>query len=140
MQKHWVWCNSKYIPDYLRESFSRIRLMSHSLKIETGRWSRLPREERVCICNNESMQTEIHVLIECRLTQGIRLRYPMLDFQDLSRLFCATDHTLLLCKYVWHFKLLCITWLACNLEFIIFSFSRSTAFKFWSKLCLCLYL
>ena len=36
-------CN--YIPDYMRMSFT---LPSHMLSIETGRWSRIPCEQRLC--------------------------------------------------------------------------------------------
>ncbi|KAK7028015.1 hypothetical protein SK128_012938 [Halocaridina rubra] len=43
---HKIYKKSVYIPDYLRVSFTRLKLMSHTLKIETGRWSRLPREQR----------------------------------------------------------------------------------------------
>ena len=74
--------------------------MSHNLKIETGRWSRIPREARVCRCDNADIQTEIHVLINCNLTHNIRIRYPMLNFQDTSSLFGEATHILSLCKYV----------------------------------------
>ena len=50
------------IPDYLRISFTRFRLSSHMLKIETGRWCRTPREERLCECNT-SIQDELHVFL-----------------------------------------------------------------------------
>ena len=38
-----------FIDEYHRLSFSRFRLSSHNLKIETGRWSIQPRE-CVCVC------------------------------------------------------------------------------------------
>ena len=44
LEIHDVYKRNVYIPDYLRVSFSRLRLMFHNLKIETGRWSRIPRE------------------------------------------------------------------------------------------------
>ena len=34
---HPVYTTNIFIPDYHRESFTRLRLMSHNLKIETGR-------------------------------------------------------------------------------------------------------
>ena len=52
--------NANNIPEHCRISFTRIRLSSHYLKIETGRWSRIPREERLCSCCE--VQSEIHVL------------------------------------------------------------------------------
>ena len=58
------------IPDFLRISFTRFRLSSHMLKIETGRWSRTPREERLCKCGT-SLQNEQHVFA-CPLVSNIR--------------------------------------------------------------------
>ena len=60
--------------DFLRIAFTRLRTSSHRLKIETGRWSRVPREMRVCQCG-EGVQTEEHVLVGCNLTKGIQERY-----------------------------------------------------------------
>lgn len=38
------YCSRQYtsIPDYKHEAFARLRLMSHSFRIEVGRWSRTP--------------------------------------------------------------------------------------------------
>ena len=41
---------STYIPQHLRIAFTRVRLSSHRLRIETGRWARIPREHRLCEC------------------------------------------------------------------------------------------
>ena len=100
MSLHPVYINNTFIPDHLRESFSRVRLMSHNLKIETGRWSRIPHELRVCQCNNTNGQSETHVLVDCELVPSIRLRYPMLNFRDINSLFNESTHIYLLCKYV----------------------------------------
>ena len=59
---------------HLRTTFTRFRTSSHRLKIETGRWSRIERERRVCQCGN-GVQTEEHVLVHCELAQGIRQKY-----------------------------------------------------------------
>ena len=77
---HEVYGDKIYIPDYLRESFTRLRVMSHNLEVETGRWSRLPREERVCECDSESVQDERHVLLICPLVARIRQNYQTLNF------------------------------------------------------------
>ena len=58
------------IPEYLRNAFTRMRLSSHRLRIETGRWARLPREHRLCRCG--AIQDEQHVLQDCPLVQHIR--------------------------------------------------------------------
>ena len=95
-----VYTTDKFIPDYQRMSFSQVRFMSHSLKIEIGRWSHIPRERRVCRCDNNHVQTEVHVLINCVLTQNIRLRYPLLSFSDIDTLLSEVTHLSLLCNYV----------------------------------------
>ena len=97
---HPIYSANVFVPDYLRQSFSRLRLMSHNLKIETGRWSRIPRIACVCQCNNTAIQSENHVLIECSLTQNLRLRYPDLNYRDLSSLLGESIHLLPMCKYI----------------------------------------
>ena len=39
-----------------RMDFSRLRLSSHRLAVETGRWSRVPADRRLCACG--LVQTE----------------------------------------------------------------------------------
>ena len=51
---------SPTLPDYLRINFTRYRLSSHRLRIEIGRWSRTPREQRVCPCGTGT-QDKIHI-------------------------------------------------------------------------------
>ena len=97
---HPIYDTNIYIPDYQRVAFSRIRLMSHNLKIETGRWSRTPPERRVCHCDNIQPQTEEHVLIYCPLTRNLRLNYPMLNFTDINFLFREQSKIDLLCFYI----------------------------------------
>ena len=63
------------LPEFARLSFTRLRLSSHNLRIETGRWSRIPRERRLCQCG--AIQDEKHVLVDCPLTEPIRVRYDM---------------------------------------------------------------
>ena len=100
MSLHPIYTTNAFIPDFLRESFSRLRLMSHKLRIETGRWSRTPRDARVCRCNNTSIQSEGHAVIECVLTSDIRSRYPMLDFTNINSLLEENTHLYSLCKYI----------------------------------------
>ena len=97
---HPIYNSSMYIPDYQRQSFSRIRLISHNLKIETGRWSRIPRERRVCPCDGTQLQTEVHILISCPLTHNIRVNYPMLNFSSFNNLVDEDPHLQQLGSYV----------------------------------------
>ena len=54
-------CN-RTVPDYLRISFTRFRMSSHMLRVETGRWSRTPRDQRLCQCGL-GVQNEPHVFV-----------------------------------------------------------------------------
>ena len=79
-----------------RIAFSRIRLGSHYLKIETGRWSRIERARRLCQCGQ--IQTEEHVLLHCPLTLFTRARYSQRWFSSLSALM-ANDDVLEVAKF-----------------------------------------
>ena len=43
------------------------KLPTDELKIETGRWSRVPRDSRLCEC--QKLQTESHIIEDCILTR-----------------------------------------------------------------------
>ena len=49
------------IPEHHRIAYTRMRLSSHRLRIETGRWSRIAIENRTCPCGE--VLTEEHVLL-----------------------------------------------------------------------------
>ena len=57
---HPVYRKGCSVPDYQRVAFSRLRLTSHSLISEKGRWSRTPSNKRVCPCDGRSVQDEHH--------------------------------------------------------------------------------
>ena len=79
-QLHSVYDGQSRLDDDLRIEFTRLRLSSHRLRIETGRWSRTPREQRTCNCDTGALQTEKHVLVECPLATDIRTKYNNSDF------------------------------------------------------------
>ena len=62
LSKHVVYTKDicKHMPYHMRISFTRLRLSSHRLRIETGRWVRIPREQRLCGCG--CVQDEAHVI------------------------------------------------------------------------------
>ena len=72
-----VYSKESRIGDDLRIEFTRLRTSSHRLRIETGRWgARVPREARTCQCDMVgAVQDERHVLVECPLSEGIRIKY-----------------------------------------------------------------
>ena len=75
--------------------------MSHDLRIETGRWSRTPRDLRVCPCSPVSIQDEEHVLILCPLPQQVRQKYASLNFMSIEELMSEDNHLIDLCKFVY---------------------------------------
>ena len=66
------------IPEHKRIAFSKVRLSSHNLEIEKGRWTRKSREERLCTCG--AVQDEPHIAAHCPSTAAIRLQHPLMDF------------------------------------------------------------
>ena len=101
LSTHPIYTCKSHIPDYMRQAFTRIRLMSHNLKIETGRWSRIPMESRVCSCANNITQTEEHVLLYCPISNNCRLKYPMLNFNNMTELIDRQDNLKELCNYMY---------------------------------------
>ena len=99
LNTHNVYGKTIYIPDYLRISFTRMRLMSHRLKIETGRWSRIPVEGRVCQCDRTSIQDESHVLLVCNISAHLRTEFSMLSFISMNSLINSSD-SYNMCKYI----------------------------------------
>ena len=59
------------------QAFSKLRVSSHRLEIEAGRWTKLraiPRDDRKChIC--EILEDEFHFVIECPMYLELRKRY-----------------------------------------------------------------
>lgn len=53
-----------------RKILTRYRCGSHKLKIETGRWDKTPRAQRICPCQVEC-QTLEHVLYRCARTEHL---------------------------------------------------------------------
>lgn len=66
-----------------------LRLSSHNLAIETGRWNGTPREERLCACG--CVQTETHILCQCILSSHIREQYTNIDFSSASSVFSSNN-------------------------------------------------
>ena len=75
------------IPDYLRITFTRFRLSSHRLRVEVGRWSRTPQDQRTCSCGT-GIQNEVH-LFQCPLVTDL-LSTPNKTYSSLSDIFEGT--------------------------------------------------
>ena len=73
------------IPEYHRIAVTRLRLSSHNLAIETGRWSRTPPDDRLCRCG--LVQNEDHVICKCEDTAHVRIAHDMTNYDSLTNLF-----------------------------------------------------
>ena len=62
---------SVHLLEHERIIITKLRTGTHHLYIETGRFKRVPREERICPCDT-GIQTVKHVLIQCPLLQHLR--------------------------------------------------------------------
>ena len=70
-----------------RVIFTRLRLSSHDLAIEKGRWSRIPHENHLCPCGH--VQTEEHIVCYCNQTAHVCGQQLNVNFQSLREFF---DH------------------------------------------------
>ena len=60
----------------LRKNLTCLRLSSHKLAIETGRYSGIERQNRICEhCNNNFVESEYHFLLICPKYYELRLKY-----------------------------------------------------------------
>ena len=64
------------LPLRLRIPLCKFRLGNHKLPIEVGRYTGVPRAERLCVfCNENSVGDEYHLLLECTAVADIRHKY-----------------------------------------------------------------
>ena len=92
LKVHDVYVTDEYLNEKNRIVFTRLRLSSHNLNIEKGRWSRTIRENRVCDCG-PIVQDEAHVLFDCPKTATARDRYNVNSdmFPDIGTLMKALN-------------------------------------------------
>ena len=83
------------IEDNLRISFTRLRLCSHRLRSETGRWCGISADQRFCPHCDDSIQNEEHIL-QCPSTLDIRAKYSI-DTTDLHTFLSNPSKTDLIC-------------------------------------------
>ena len=81
--------NTKHnVYELYRTAFTRFRVSSHMLAIESGRWNRRGRgrltvEERLWSCGLGLVQSEDHVISSCPLSNGLRNKYNFICINDL---------------------------------------------------------
>ena len=80
-----------------RVDMTRLRLSSHSLHIETGRHRNIQRQDRICtLCNNNTVEDETHVLINCPVYHDIRPEVVHRTTLNLN--LCDLDKTVKILK------------------------------------------
>ncbi len=58
---------------YMRKYISMIRLSCHPLKIETGRYKKIPQHLRICeFCDLNEVENEYHMVMKCKLYTCLR--------------------------------------------------------------------
>ena len=67
-----------------RNILTKYRTGSHLLNIQKGRYNRVDRNNRLCICNAAVQDLE-HVIFYCKLTE--RIRAVNFDFTNLNDFF-----------------------------------------------------
>ena len=66
-------------------TIASIRLSSHSLRCETGRWGTGEESHRLCtLCPRQVRESEYHTLLECSVFYHIRSSFPHIFSHGLS--------------------------------------------------------
>ena len=85
--------SNNYIADNRRVELTRFRVGSHRLKVETGRWSRIPRDQRTYACSGVGgIQYERHVIFDCDFTRAYRESYELGPTQELHEVLSSDDY------------------------------------------------
>lgn len=59
-----------------RMRLAQLRTGSHWLRVETGRWQRLERDQRVCPhCDSAAIEDESHLVFDCPMYAGLRQQF-----------------------------------------------------------------
>ena len=96
-----LYTSAHNVPEERRISYTRFRVISHSLAVETGRWNRrgrgrLPLEERLCPCG--AVQTEEHVVVHCPLSQDLRRIHRIFTIEELNSEIISSERK---CNFIY---------------------------------------
>ena len=83
----------------------KLRISSHKILIETGRYDNIPRNERVCnVCNCKTIEDEIHFLVDfpsysssrdkffTKIEPSLPFTRPLVKETVLSHIMNSTDY------------------------------------------------
>ena len=75
-----------------QRSLTKLRISSHKLEIESGRYSRKAVAERIRKkCNDDKIEDEIHFICDCSLYNAERLRLFDYVNQEISNFFLSLN-------------------------------------------------
>ena len=76
-----------------RARLAQLRTGSHWLRVESGRWQRLERDQRVCShCVVATVEDESHMVFDCPKYAGLRQQYADLFAVDSRELYLSLIH------------------------------------------------
>ena len=57
----------------MRKTLLKLRIRYHNLRVETGRYNKIPLDERICaLCSGNKIEDETHLLLDCRRYSSTR--------------------------------------------------------------------
>lgn len=65
----------KGIPTSLKNYIAKIRLSSHNLAVEVGRYRKVDKHNRFCFYCKDCIEDEYHFILQCPLYKLIRVKY-----------------------------------------------------------------
>ena len=104
------------MPQYIKENryrtaLTRFRLSSHDLLIETGRYTNIERNNRICInCEMNMIENEYHFLLMCPKYRELREKYikryyyTWPNIQKFTNLLCTSSKVIIYntAKYIYY--------------------------------------
>ena len=89
--------SSKMTPSCKWKTFAKLRISSHKLRIDKGRYDNIPRDERLCsLYNCKGIEDETHFLVDCPSFSSISKRDVLRRLQSheafLSHLMNSADY------------------------------------------------
>ena len=81
------------IPQY-RIALTKMRISAHKFPIETDRYIKLPRDERLCPLGCLEIGDEAHYLLKCEYPSLAQIRIGILDqFKSINPNFCISNES-----------------------------------------------
>ena len=123
----------KNIPTMFRKCITKIRLSSHNLFIETGRYTGIARNERKCIlCSLNVLKDEFHFVLQCTKYNDLRKKYIKKNYWSRPSTFklvrlLSVENRKELCNLGKFIHLACksrnnLVWLTCVFIIIVHTF------------------